>query len=222
MLPLLIISKKNNEIEDYLKKLISEQKISPSLIYRIDPPKDEIVLSQIKELKRDLIHSENKIRLIVISAFDRSGFEVQNSMLKILEENTEHNQFILLSANLEKILPTIQSRCKTIFFKKGPADSVEEKWSLLFEKVIKSKDPSFLNFPEFNITNKNEVLKIFTQLVLYFRKILYKTPGPIPVNILKKTFYLSGLLENNNLNPQLTLDTLLIFIWKSYSIKLNS
>ena len=219
MLPLLIISKKNNEIEDYLKQLISEQEISSSLIYRIDPPKDEIILSQVKELKRDLIIHENKTRLIVLSAFDRSGFEVQNSMLKILEENTEHNQFILVCANLEKILPTIQSRCKTIFLKKGPVDLVEDKWSILFDKIIGSKDLGFLNFPEFNIANKNEVIKIITQLILYFRKILHKTPGPIPVSILKKILYLSGLLENNNLNPQITLDTLLIFIWKSYRNK---
>jgi len=29
-------------------------------------------------------------------------------------------------------------------------------------------------------------------------------------------------LENNNLNPQLTVDQVLIFIWKQYKIKLSS
>ena len=46
---------------------------------------------------------------------DRLTINAQNALLKVLEERYGDCIFILLSSNSSKILPTIQSRCQTIY-----------------------------------------------------------------------------------------------------------
>jgi hypothetical protein len=66
----------------------------------------------------------------------------------------------------------------------------------------------------FKITDKESAKKILLQLINFFRdKIDSDKNAPI---ILKEILRLNSLLENNNLNPQLTVDQGLIFIWKMY------
>ena len=62
-------------------------------------------------------------RILVISLADEMNEKAQNTLLKTLEEPYDKSLILLLSENVERLLPTIRSRCQKIFL---PALSVKE------------------------------------------------------------------------------------------------
>ena len=52
----------------------------------------------------------NSIKIIVINDIDISSIESQNKLLKIIEEPPKNVVFLVSTANLDKVLPTIKSR----------------------------------------------------------------------------------------------------------------
>ena len=62
-------------------------------------------------------------RILVISLADEMNEKAQNTLLKTLEEPYDKSLIFLISENVEKLLPTIRSRCQKIFL---PALSVAE------------------------------------------------------------------------------------------------
>ncbi len=59
-------------------------------------------------------------RVYVVSEAERLNVNSQNALLKVLEEPPSYCTIILLCTRLEKLLPTIKSRCQIIRF--GPVD----------------------------------------------------------------------------------------------------
>ena len=62
-------------------------------------------------------------RILVISLADEMNEKAQNTLLKTLEEPYDKSLILLLSENIERLLPTIRSRCQKIFF---PALSIKD------------------------------------------------------------------------------------------------
>ncbi len=52
--------------------------------------------------------------VIILKNFDAANEEAQNAFLKALEEPQENLTYILTATNIDKILPTIASRCQII------------------------------------------------------------------------------------------------------------
>lgn len=222
MLPLLIVSNDNKIISDYLDIFISENKFLPYDVFKISPLKEEISINQVRELKKDLILSQSRKKLIIFYNFHASSIEAQNALLKILEEDVERNQYLLIAKNSERVLETIRSRSKTIDLNRQEEIAQPEKqWLELLELTEKSTDLGFLSLSQASNIKKEDLIVFFNQATAYFRKKSHKEKinNEIHVKILKEIFKLSGLLESNNLNPQLAFDNLLIFIWKSYTKK---
>ena len=70
-------------------------------------------------------------RILVISLADQMNEKAQNTLLKTLEEPYDKSLILLISENIERLLPTIRSRCQKMFL---PALSVAElKKRLLLE-----------------------------------------------------------------------------------------
>ena len=59
-------------------------------------------------------------KVFVVSEAERLNISSQNCLLKVLEEPPEFCCIVLLCTRMEKLLPTIKSRCQTIRF--GPID----------------------------------------------------------------------------------------------------
>ncbi|HDL19024.1 MAG TPA: DNA polymerase III subunit delta' [Bacteroidetes bacterium] len=77
-----------------------------------------ILIDQVRELKRTagLKLYKGKYRAFIISGADRMTTEAANSLLKILEEPPPKLLLILITSRLDKLLPTIISRCQLIKF----------------------------------------------------------------------------------------------------------
>jgi len=96
-------------------------------------------------------------------------------------------------------------------------NKAEEKENEKIEKVIEKIKKGELFFVD--VTDRNEAKEMTLFLIYYFKKEL---KGNLKAyQILKEAVKNLFLLENNYLNPQLTLDNLLIFIYKCYNKNIN-
>ena len=79
-------------------------------------PKTMIGLEAIKETLRvvNLNPYEGSTSVVIIDGAESMSDEAANALLKTLEEPPPHAMFLLLTANDEAVLTTVQSRCQTM------------------------------------------------------------------------------------------------------------
>lgn len=77
---------------------------------------NQIRIGQIRELKKKLtLSNSNQFwKVIIIANAEKMSIESSNSLLKTLEEPKSNTTIILTTTNLNRILPTIKSRCQII------------------------------------------------------------------------------------------------------------
>lgn len=68
---------------------------------------------------------EGRTRVVIIDPADLMSDGAQNSFLKTLEEPPPHAVFVLVTANEERLLETIRSRCTRIEFQLATAEAIE-------------------------------------------------------------------------------------------------
>lgn len=90
--------------------------------------------------KLSLKHYEGRWKVVIIWQAEKLHLSAANSLLKILEEPSEHTAFILVSNHSQMILPTIQSRCRRIHVKpissKDIANNLEANFSVSADKAV--------------------------------------------------------------------------------------
>jgi DNA polymerase-3 subunit delta' len=108
---------------------------NPDFIH-IFPDKEErqIGVEAIRQLQKDLSLYPFKAsyKVAVIEKADMMSLSSANSLLKTLEEPGATSVIILVTAEMEKVLPTIQSRCQILSF--GPVFDEEIRNLLLSKK----------------------------------------------------------------------------------------
>lgn len=96
----------------------------------IEPDGLSIKKQQIHELQDEFsktgVESKQKIYMIVHA--DKMTVNAANSLLKFLEEPNRQTFAILISEQVQKILPTILSRCQTLTFTPLSPDNLIEKF----------------------------------------------------------------------------------------------
>ena len=202
MIPLLILSKETKLINKY----ITDLKVG-SLFLEIIPSTKEYSIEDIKNLIKETKIFNPKVRIYFLENFHLSSIPAQNSFLKLLEEPPSNVQFVLTTDNKNNLLPTIISRVKII--------KLEERKIKNVNKFV--FDETKISLSLFKITDKESAKKILIQLISFFHGRLDSDKKA--TLILKEILKLNKLLDSNNLNPQLTVDQGLIFIWKTYTIK---
>jgi len=213
MIPILLITNDFKEVTSFIKTI----KTKKDIIINIYPTKTEYSIEQIKEIVRETIIYQPYKRIYVLENFNYSSQEAQNAFLKTLEESINNIQFILTASSVHQLLPTIISRVKVINLNKNIKIQIDKKIEKIFEDFIKNNSMNILNLDEINIRSKTKALELLNQIIVFFRNRIHKDKKAII--ILKKILSIKPLLENNNLNPQLTIDNLLIYIQKEYMIK---
>lgn len=222
MFPLIVVSQDKKKFEKFLQNYISQQKFRRDHIFEIYPLKRELVIGQIRTIKRELMIGSKDTRLFVLYDFDKATIEAQNAFLKSLEEQSTNNQFILVVKNEYSLLPTIHSRSKTIKLdKKNVEDEkINKEIETLFEEIEKKSGYGFLADKRVLSLSREEAINLIDYIMYYYRRSLLRTPS-FASEILKKALSVMLLVENNNVNPQLALDNLLIFIKKMFKMKVE-
>ena len=166
MLPLILLTKSKHDSDNYLKDLIKKEHYLKPYIYDIYPVKNEIVISQIREIRKEISVASAYPRLFILHNFDQANIEAQNSLLKTLEEQTDKNHFVFLAENEHRILPTVRSRSKIIKLNSKSTDDFKEvSWiNRLLAKVESGSDYRFLSDPNLSEISKEETINFFLKL----------------------------------------------------------
>lgn len=200
-MPILLISRNHSKVINYLKKIKSEG----LQLFEIKPEEKEYSIKQIKNLVKETSIFNKEIRVYLLENFHLSSIEAQNSFLKLLEEPPNKVLFVLTTDNEEKLISTIRSRTKIIHLEKTDQMQFDQTTKEFINSLISSKTIKLTNKP----INLDDV-------IIIFRERLNKDKNA-PI-IIKEALRLKTLLEKNNLNKQLAIDHMLIFIKKQYTI----
>jgi len=203
------------ELEALIEELRDQYSIDPYHVIRIVPEKDELLVGQIKELPTIIMQYQDKQRLVVLDSVDNSGPEVQNALLKILEEGNEHILFVLTVLEPQRLLPTIMSRCA--FFPKKVGE--KKQYTPPFPMADLS-DATHLrkNMNTFSSYSKEDTLSFINELLL----ALPHTPLLATQKNIAYILHVRRLIMNNNVNHLLGIDSILIFLAEPSSMKEKS
>lgn len=131
--------KDQKETERYKRLKIEE----PYALVRFDRTTN-IPVEQIRSLQRD-IHLrpfEARRKVVIIIQAEKMHNSSANSLLKTLEEPPADAHLILTSDDVNKLLPTVISRCQQIRFSQIPAESI--KGALVTDYQVEEKKASYL------------------------------------------------------------------------------
>jgi DNA polymerase-3 subunit delta' len=97
----------------------------PDLI-RLEPEGASIKIDQVRSLEEHLGYPphEGRHRVVLIDGADRFTESAANALLKSVEEPRPQNLFVLITAAIHRVVPTLVSRCQRVRFRPLESDSV--------------------------------------------------------------------------------------------------
>jgi len=190
------ISENNTSLEQVLSHHKDVYKITSFSEMYIRPleEKKELVLEQIQEFRKLLRYTYTNIFIVGIEGMDRSGVEVQNTLLKTLEEHQPTVHILIKVGNIHSLVPTVISRCKVVDISENKGES--EKRDNFVDTHVKLT----VNYVDSYLIDKSKKAKTIDELrfLLQYRQ----------------------LLLNNNVAPQTVYDSVLNFYKKQDSISM--
>ena len=217
----IIVSKNSDARDKEVIKVLSPFAVNPVDITRI-VPQNTIGIEELRLLKQRIALKpyKSKTKAIIIEEAQTLTIEAQNAFLKTLEEPPDHTIIILLTSNVDALLPTIVSRCQVI-----QLPTINQQ--LTTEKLeAKSKElAAFLQggigerfvLAERVTKDKQTAIDWLSDMILITRHLLierinnYTTEDiPIYLQLLKSSQRAYTLLSTTNVNPRFTLETLFL------------
>lgn len=93
-----------------------ERLINPN-IFIISPDGDSIKKEQVDALEHEFSLTSDSKRVFIIKDIDKATLAASNSLLKFLESMNEGCYGILLTENINRVIPTIKSRSVNVYFR---------------------------------------------------------------------------------------------------------
>jgi DNA polymerase III delta prime subunit len=218
MLPIIAIHQSQLQLSDFLKDI--QKKYQVSKIIEIQSQGKQITINQIREIKKLIIFAEKDPLLILINRFDLANFEAQNAFLKTLEEKSDKKIIVLTVENINKLIPTVISRCKIVDLtnKKTQLNNipVNDQIAKLLQMVKSNTQFSFLGNNLIDNINGEKAGEIIKDIITILKNNLIEKDQSA-VFLIKEGLKIKKLIEENNINPQLAIDNYLILINKVYN-----
>ncbi|RJQ32977.1 MAG: DNA polymerase III subunit delta' [Actinobacteria bacterium] len=103
------------------------------------PEGNFVTIDEVREITRlaSMVPMEAKTRVIILDEADCLTEPAANALLKTLEEPPGHNVFILITSNVDAVIPTILSRCRLVKFNTIKSNLIKE---VLNQKFSLTKD----------------------------------------------------------------------------------
>lgn len=152
---------------------------------------------------------ELKNKFLIVLESEKLTTQAQNALLKTLEEPPSYANIILTSKLQNSLLETVVSRCRQIFAK---GENEQQNGLETLKKVIKMSLGERLDFAqEVAKEEKEDVVDILENWISEERKRMIGAPNNLnhSKNI-RKIIQIKNDLENTNVNPRLSLETLLL------------
>ncbi len=208
MQSILISGKRLDQGREEAQKIFDELKVSKFDISLFESEK-AIGIADVREIQKKLYLKpfKSEIKGILIDASSGITTESQNALLKTLEEAPQDTIIIMLTANIEEILPTIISRCKVLSLDSSREEKIEQKDleillnGKLSEKVKLAQDLS---------KDKNGALEFLESSILSFRTKLLTSPDGKSLSSVKTLQKYYSIIKSTNVNLRLALESLFL------------
>ncbi len=211
MLPIIIESDLPEAVDEFITHYIDKHQISSFSVLKYQPEKKELGIDTIRALKMQTVTQVSQRRLIILFSFETASVEAQNALLKTLEEKTASNQFLLITNNAERVLPTIRSRSRHIFLK-NTHETIEKGYDAFFTSIIEKNTFAYLGDALIQGITREKAIELVDASIVFLRN-QYLSLSSV-TEIMKRALVVKQLLQNNNTNPQLSVDNYLIFFKK--------
>ncbi|NCO12358.1 MAG: hypothetical protein COZ34_04630 [Candidatus Pacebacteria bacterium CG_4_10_14_3_um_filter_34_15] len=136
----------------------------------INPEGESIKIDDIRNFNQELAFSNynSDRRFFVFFNADLATISAQNAALKSIEEPPENTQIILMTSTLEKLLPTIISRCEVVSLKKSTQgkNNQDENTADLYKKILTSRHFELIEFAN-NYKERTEAILFLNKLLSY-------------------------------------------------------
>ena len=199
VIPKIITISPEDNSDEHIAQFANALGIAPSHRIVVSPEKDELTVEQIHLMQKDIQVSFSKMVLVVLLGLDVSSLEVQNSLLKCLEEDAERIQFLFLVHNPLRLVAPILSRCTVL---NSTETTIEPKGLTDISDIFSLENNT-------DSTKELAVEKI-NRYIRYSHIKDYKA--------LHHILTIRKLIMDNNLNPILALDSILLFLSKTSTI----
>lgn len=201
---------------------------------------NKVKIDDIRKLKLILSKTnlDTKPRFIIINEVEQLNLNCANALLKILEEPTEKNYFILINNNQSKILETISSRCINHNIFLSPIHRKKIIENILEENSIKPVAELNLNmltpglYLEFNdILSKNNILlskiiiETLSELLMLYKKTKNSSIIILCSFIIEQHFHKLIMFNNKKINALIYLRNNIIKNFKdlvNYNLNITS
>ncbi|HZQ29671.1 MAG TPA: hypothetical protein VFA93_01165 [Patescibacteria group bacterium] len=208
MQSILISSKNTEQGREEAEKILGEYKVSKFDVSIFESEK-AIGIADVREIQRKLYLKpfKSEIKGILIDASSGITTESQNALLKTLEEAPEDTIIIMLTPNIEEMLPTIVSRCKILSLDSSEENKVEQRD---LEILLSGKLSDKMKLAQDLSKDKNEALVFLESSIISFRKNLLNSPNEKflkSVKILQKYY---SIIKSTNVNLRLALENLFL------------
>lgn len=213
----LIYSTENSFIDKEIVKISKDLQVSAINLVEITPEKS-IGIAEVRKISQTVTLKPfgGGNRLIIIREIDKATIEAQNALLKILEEPPENNIIILTTNNLNKLLPTIASRCQIISNNKTETAIFDSKDSKsLLKQILKSSAGQRILLSQKASNSREEATLLLDRLILTLEELLHKPDKEIELTLSETAILLSKVSKAKNyleryINFKATVDILFL------------
>lgn len=221
----LIASNNPSFVDTQIKEIRKNLNVTPVNLFELNP-QTLISIADVRKISQTITLKpyEGGDRLIIIRSIDKATIEASNALLKMLEEPPDNNYFILTSSNMNKLLPTIISRCQVIFDNKEEFKSFDfSETKKILRQILAASAGKRILLSQKWANTKEEAIQLLTNLLLTFEQLLHKPDAEIKLSpkeiarLLTKTSKAKIYLERY-INFKATLDVLLLGFPKKESL----
>ncbi len=215
MIPLILVASDIKKTATFIKDFIKKNNVAAHNVFNILPKNKELSISQIREIKKNVIFAFSDLQLIILHDFDKASYEAQNAFLKTLEEHHPLIQFVLVVRSYHTLAPTVVSRSKVVYASAKPPLLPEKEIVAELAKFIKSGSLKILASKQFQTKEEANPIDLFDKIIYFFQtKLINDYKASLIIREMLRT---RAWVLNNNLDPQWGIDHILIFIKKTYS-----
>ncbi len=178
---------------------------------------------------RHLIHQsqmtplEGRKRILIIDGAEFLSEDASNALLKSLEESTRSAHWILLATGVERVLPTVQSRCRRVSL--ASAGPETDNWDPAVNEILGYCNERETGFDPIGVSQaifadkkkgaaRPRADQVLKQLALGFSGELHKNPRMNYAYMLQHVFEAQNEVRRN-VSPQLVMDSLLFSLKSS-------
>ncbi|MFI5357885.1 MAG: DNA polymerase III subunit gamma/tau [Opitutales bacterium] len=155
------------DVNDPVVKAISEG--TSMDVIEIDGASNNSV-DQIRDLRDDVRYAptQGKFKIYIIDEVHMLSNQAFNALLKTLEEPPEHVKFVFATTDVQKVLPTIISRCQRFDLKPIPADLIVQRLRrIAAEEKITISDAAVASIARMADGGLRDAQSIFDQMISF-------------------------------------------------------